>query len=95
MNAYLLSIYFLLVATLCQSLAGFWAFLSWRQPGLPRSRRRTWLAFGLASVLLALHHGHTLSLATHTGLYDFRQAALAVLGGALYAYAVVLLRRPA
>ena len=95
MSPYLLSIYFLFVATLSQTLAGVLALQSWGLPDQSKHRRRMWLAFSLGAGVLALHHGYTLSLAAQTGLYDFRQAALAMMAGLLNTYAIVLLRRPA
>ncbi len=95
MSPYLLSIYFLFVAALSHALAGVLALQSWALPGQTKPRRRMWLAFSLGTMLLALHHGDTLSLAAQTGLYDFRQATLAMLAGLLNVYAILQLRRPA
>jgi len=93
MNPYLFSIYFLYAAAACQALAGTLAVLSWLARGQSGARRRMWLAFSLGAVLLAVHHGYTLSLAAQTGLYDFRQATLAMLSGLLTVFAIVQLRR--
>ena len=95
MNAYLLSICFLFAAAACQALAGALALQSWLGREQPGTRRRMWLAFSLASTLLAVHHGYTLSLAAQTGLYDFRQAILAMLSGLLSVFAITQLRRQA
>jgi hypothetical protein len=93
MNTYLLSIYFLFAASLCQALIGGFALKSWLQRDQPSDRRRMWAAFSMGALLLALHHGHTLSLAAKTGLYDFSQATLALLGGLATTFAIWLLRR--
>lgn len=93
MNAYLLSIYFLFAAAACQSLTGALALKSWLAPEQSSARRHMWLAFSLGATLLALHHGYTLSLAAQTGLYDFRQATLAMLSGLFSLFAIIQLRR--
>ncbi|AXS81291.1 hypothetical protein [Dechloromonas sp. HYN0024] len=91
MNTYLLSIVLLFAAALCQTLIGGFA-LKWSlQQQLPGNRRRMWIAFSIGALLLALHHSNTLSLAAKTGLYDFSQAVLALLGGLATAFAVYLL----
>ena len=95
MNPYLFSIYFLLAAAACQALAAALAVQSALARGQTGPRRRMWLAFSLGALLLAVHHGATLSLATHTGLYDFRQAVLAMLSGLLTVFAITQLRRQA
>jgi hypothetical protein len=93
MNTYLLSIYFLFVAALCQSLIGGLALKSSLQRDLPSDRRRMWAGFSVGALLLALHHSHTLNLAAKTGLYDFSQATLAMLGGLASGYALWQLSR--
>lgn len=93
MNTYLLSIGFLFIAAFCQALIGGFAVKYSLQRSLPSQHRRMWTAFSLGALLLALHHGHMLSLATKTGLYDFSQATLAMLGGLVTGFAVWLLSR--
>ena len=95
MNPYLFSIYFLFAAAACQALAAALALQSWLARGQTSARRRMWAAFSLGAMLLTLHHGYTLSLAAQTGLYDFRQATLAMLSGMLTAFAIAQLRRQA
>jgi len=95
MNPYHLSIYFLFAAAASQALAAALAIQSWLARGQTGARRRMWLTFSLGALLLAVHHGYALNLATHTGLYDFRQATLAMLSGVLTVFAIVQLRRPA
>lgn len=93
MNTYFLSIYFLFAAALCHALIGGFTLKSALQRGLSSQRRRMWAAFSIGALLLALHHGYTLNLAAQTGLYDFRQATLAMLGGLATTFAVWQLRR--
>jgi hypothetical protein len=93
MNTYLLSIYFLFTAALCQSLIGGFALKSSLQRDLPSDRRRMWIAFSIGALLLALHHSYTLHLAAKSGLYDFRQATLSLLCGFASAYAIWQLRK--
>ena len=93
MNSYLLTIYFLLTAAVCQALIGAFALKSSMKRGLPTDRRRMWAAFSIGALLLALHHGYTLNLAAQTGLYDFRQATLAMLGALATTFAIWQIRR--
>jgi hypothetical protein len=93
MNTYYLSLYFLFIASLSQALIGGFALKSSLQRDLPTDRRRMWVAFSIGALLIALHHSFTLNLAAQTGLYDFSQAALAVLGGLATTFAVWQLRR--
>jgi hypothetical protein len=93
MNTYLLSIYFLFAAALCQALMGGFALKFSLRRDLASNRRRMWIAFSIGALLLALHHSHTLSLAAKTGLYDFSQATLAMLGGLATSFALWQLSR--
>ncbi|PKO42854.1 MAG: hypothetical protein CVU31_14005 [Betaproteobacteria bacterium HGW-Betaproteobacteria-4] len=93
MNTYLLSLYFLFVASLSQALIGGFALKSSLARHLPSDRRRMWAAFSIGALLLALHHSYTLNLAAQTGLYDFSQATLALLAGLATSYAVWRLRQ--
>jgi len=93
MNTYYLSLYFLVIASLCQAMIGGLTLKSSLQRKLPTDRRRMWAAFSLGALLLALHHSYTLNLAAQTGLYDFSQATLALLGGLATTFAVWQLRR--
>lgn len=93
MNTYLLSLYFLFVASLSQALAGGFALKSSLARHLPSNHRRMWAAFSIGALLLALHHSYTLNLAAKTGLYDFSQATLALLAGLATSYAVWRLRQ--
>jgi hypothetical protein len=52
-----------------------------------------WAAFSIGALLLALHHSYSLNLAAQTGLYDFREATLALLSGLATGVAVWQLRR--
>jgi len=93
MNTYYLSLYFLVIASLCQAMIGGLTLKSSLQRKLPTDRRRMWAAFSLGALFLALHHSYTLNLAAQTGLYDFSQALLALLGGLATTFAVWQLRR--
>ncbi len=93
MNSFSLSIWSLIGAMLAQSIVSGLAIEGYLDRKLEIRRQRAWLAIAIGSTLLALHHGYTLSLAAQTGLYDFRQAILAMLAAALMAYAIVQLRR--
>jgi hypothetical protein len=93
MNTYYLTLYFLFTAALCHALIGGLTLKSSLQRNLPTGRRRMWAAFSIGALLLALHHSYTLNLAAQTGLYDFRQATLAMLGGLATTFAVWQLRR--
>ena len=93
MNTYYLSLYFLVIAALCQAVIGGLTLKSSLQRKLPTDRRRMWAAFSLGALLLALHHSYTLNLAAQTGLYDFSQATLALLGGLATTFAVWQLRQ--
>jgi hypothetical protein len=94
MNAYLLSVYFLLIAALSQALIGGFALKFSLQRNLPTRQWRMWVAFGVGTLLLALHHSYTLNLALQTGLYDFRQAILVMLAALATSFAVWQLRPP-
>ena len=79
MNDYLQCLLALFVALSAQAVvAGLGAKVCLRR-GLPLSRRLAWVALAVAGLLLALHHGYTLELATRTGLYDLPRAMLAAL----------------
>jgi hypothetical protein len=93
MNTYYLSLYFLVIASLCQALVGGLTLMSTLQRKLPIDRRRMWAAFSIGALLLALHHSYSLNLAAQTGLYDFREATLALLSGLATGVAVWQLRR--
>ena len=93
MNSYLLSLFCLFLATLANLLVGGFALKFSLQRDLPTERWRMWIAFSIGTLFLALHHGRTLHLAAQTGLYDFRQAIVAMLGGLAIAYAMRQLRR--
>ena len=95
MNPYLFSILFLFTAAVCQALAAALAAQACFRRDQIGARRLMWAAFSLGATLLAVHHGYTLSLAAQTGLYDFRQATLAMLSGLLTAFAIAQLRRQA
>ncbi|MBS1144720.1 MAG: hypothetical protein H6R14_2126 [Proteobacteria bacterium] len=93
MNTYLLSIYFLFIAALSQALLGGYALKCSLQRNQTTDRRRMWAALSIGTLLLALHHSHTLRLASQTGLYDFQQATLVMLAGLASCLAIWLLRR--
>jgi hypothetical protein len=93
MSTYTLSLYFLATAAICQALIGGFALKSTLQRDQPSNRRRMWAAFSIGALLLALNNSYTLNLAAQTGLYDFRQATLLMLGGLATAVALWLLRR--
>lgn len=95
MDAYTLNLVFLFVALICQVLISGTCLECWLRRDLPRPQRTTWLTMSLASLLFGLHHGYALELAARTGLYDFRQATLAMLAGLLAAFAVRRFRRQA
>jgi len=79
----------LLLALLAQSVAtGIALELALRKP-----YRRYWMALTIAFGLLALHHGYTLELALHIGLYDLQQASLATLISLLLAGGLIGLRQ--
>lgn len=85
----------LIVALAGQAVAGGIAFeRSLRQWGSSNSRR-LWLAVACASLLLAVHHGHSLELALRSGLFDLGQALLSGAAGVLYGIAVTGLSRRA
>lgn len=93
MNAYLLAKTGLGAALLLQALACGLALEHAVRPGT--RERGVWIALGLAGALTALHHGYLLELASRTGIYDLRQAALLTLAGLGSAWAVWRLTRPA
>ena len=93
MNHYILTLYLLFAALLCQALISGLALNCCLQRDQPAGRRVMWLAFSSGALLLALNHGSALDLAVETGIYDFRQAALAMFGGLLTAFAVWQLKR--
>ena len=89
MSPYGLTLLALLGALVAQSIAtGIALELAFRKP-----YRRHWLALGIGSGLLALHHGYALELALSTGLHDLRQALLAAIAALLMALAVSGFRR--
>ncbi len=93
MNEYAISLLALGIALVGQSVASGLAFerLFHRSPDT--AKRKLWLAVAIASLLLGMHHGHTIELALKTGIYDFRQALLAGGSGLLYAYAIAVFSR--
>lgn len=93
MNPYTLTLISLIVAMFTQSLAAGLSIELYLRKDLQRSSRRIWLAFALATLLLALQHGYSLELALRTGLYDMRQAVMAGLVGVLFALGIYGLRR--
>jgi len=93
MNTYYLSVYFLFTASLCEAVISGFTLKSALQSYLPTARRRMWAAFSVGAMLLALQYSCALSLAAQTGLYDFRQATLALLGALATTFAVWQLRR--
>lgn len=89
MSPYGLTLLALLGALVAQSIAtGIALELAFRKP-----YRRHWLALGIGSGLLALHHGYTLELGLRTGIYDLRQAALAAIVSLFLALGFFGLRR--
>jgi hypothetical protein len=95
MNAYTISLFALVLGLLGQSVVSGMAFerCFHRAPAL--GSRALWLAIAIGSLLLGLHHGHSIELALKTGLYDLRQASLAGGAGLLYAYAMLAFSRRA
>lgn len=93
MNPYELTLLSLIGALLAQSVAAGLSIELFLRQGLPRAVSRTWLIIAIGSLLLSLHHGYTLELAMRTGLYDMRQAVLAVLVGIFFALGIYGLRR--
>ena len=84
MNPLALTLVSLIVAVIAHSLASGLAIEIFSRKTLPAWTRRAWLAVAAASMLIALHHGYTLELAVHTGIFDMRQAVLAGLAGILF-----------
>jgi len=93
MSSYLLTLYFLFIAALSQALIGGFALKFALQRDLPARHWRMWVALSVGTLLLSLHHSHTLHIAAKTGLYDFRQAILAMLAGLATSYAIWQLRQ--
>lgn len=94
MSAFLVSLWALAIALLCQALVAGWAIeVAFRQQ-LASGLRRAWLAMAIAALLSSLFHGYTLELALRTGLYDVRQAVLGALVSAIFALAIFGFRRP-
>jgi hypothetical protein len=93
MEPYGLTLAALLTAIIAQSLAaGLCAELAWHRAQIP-AERRIWLAFAIAMLLAALHHGYSLELAVRAGLFDLRQAVIAAISALLFAAAAWGLRR--
>lgn len=93
MNSYELTLFSLIGALLAQAVAAGLSIEVFLRQDLPRAVSRTWLVIAIGSLLLSLHHGYTLELAMRTGLYDMRQAVLAVLVGIFFALGIYGLRR--
>ena len=89
MSPYALTLLGLVAALLAQSVATGIAL----ELALQKPYRRHWLALGIGSGLLALHHGYDLELGLRTGLYDLRQAALAAIVAVFLALGFLGLRR--
>lgn len=93
MDPYVATLAALFAALVGQSLAAGWCAELASRRGQPFGERAVWMAFAVAALLAALHHGYTLELAFRTGLFDLRQALLGALSGVLFAAAAWGLRR--
>lgn len=93
MDAYTLSKLALAIAVLAQVLVAAFAIEGYLGEKTDFTRRRSWLAIAIASTLLGLHHGYALELALRTGLYDTRQAVLAVAAALFLALGIYGFRR--
>ena len=85
MNGYTLTLYALLAAFCAQAFAAAPGIRCCLRRDLPPARRQAGLALAGGSLLLALHHAHTLELAWRAGLYDLRQALLAAAAAICFA----------
>lgn len=93
MNDYWLTVFCLFGALSSQALVAGTAVEIALRKSLPGSERKIWIALAIGGMLFALYHGYSLELALKVGLYDLRQAILALLAGALTALAVSGFRR--
>ncbi|QRM18152.1 hypothetical protein GBK02_01460 [Dechloromonas sp. TW-R-39-2] len=93
MNPYTLAVFALLLAAVAQTSAAWIATELFLLKGQGSTRRRAWLAISLAAMLLALQHGYAIELAMRTGLYDLRQALLAMLVSLLFVLGLFSIRR--
>lgn len=93
MNPYTLAVFALLLAAVAQTSAAWIATELFLLKGQGSTRHRAWLAISLAAMLLALQHGYAIELAIRTGLYDLRQALLAMLVSLLFALGLFSIRR--
>ena len=87
MDPYVATLAALVVALVGQSLAAGWCAEMASRRGQLRGERTVWIAFAVAALLAALHHGYTLELALRTSLFDLRQAILGALSSTLFAAA--------
>lgn len=93
MNAYLWSLFALVLALFGQAIAAGQAFdIATRKGGRHRAAA---FALFVASLVLTLQHGYAFELALRTGLFDFRQSILAALSGICAALGLYGLRRNA
>lgn len=93
MNPYTLAVFALLLAAVAQTSAAWIATELFLLKGQGSTRRRAWLTISLAAMLLALQHGYAIELAMRTGLYDLRQALLAMLVSLLLVLGLFSIRR--
>lgn len=93
MSPYNLAVLALLLAAVAQTSAAWIAAELFLLKGQDSTRRRAWLGISLAAMLLALQQGYAIELALRTGLYDLRQALLAMLVALLFALGLFGIRR--
>ena len=93
MNSYTLAVLALLLAAVAQTSAAWIATELFLLKGQSGTRRRAWLAISLGAMLLALQHGYAIELALRTGLFDLRQALLAMLVALFFALGLFSIRR--
>jgi hypothetical protein len=78
MNPYQLSLIFLLLSLALQVIASALGLRCMLNKHQPRALRIAGAGLSLAAILFAIHHSRSLELASHTGIYDLFQAALAL-----------------
>jgi NADPH-dependent 2,4-dienoyl-CoA reductase/sulfur reductase-like enzyme len=93
MDPYVATLAALVTALVSQALAAGWCAEMASRRGQTFAEQAVWMAFAIAALLAALHHGYTLELAFRTGLFDLRQGVLGALSGVLFAAAARGLRQ--